>query len=409
MKSVLELWNSRLEEHIKEVRSYLRYMLNDHLLIVMIFLLAGGALWYQSWLKELPEAFPAEMATAAVLAAVLILSSVRTLFKEADLVFLLPLEGKMNPYLRKAKTYSFIQFMLPIILLFLLLGPLYLAVSSAGAWYLATGVLLLLLIWWNMDCDWYISFSQENISIAGDRLVRFALNAAVLYFVLSAMPVYALIIALLMGMLYMYYRRTAKGKGLRWDRLIRAEYRKKQSFYRLANLFTDVPKLRKEAKRRIYLDWILSSIKFGQEHVYLYMLSRAFIRGTDYLGVFIRLTVIAGAVAFFAETNLYGAIAVILAAIFLTGVQLISLVKHFDMLSLPDLYPVRTEVKSKSFYTLLRTILLTQGFLIGAVLMLKLEWIQGAASIGAAVVFVFIFVYGYVRRRVEAMTSRGNQ
>ncbi|AZB42245.1 ABC transporter permease [Bacillus sp. FJAT-42376] len=403
MKNVLELWGARLEEHIKEVRSYLRYMLNDHLLIVMIFLLAGGALGYQSWLKELPDSFPAEILIAAVFALILIFSSVRTLFKEADLVFLLPLEEKMHTYLKKAKGYSFIQSLIPLILLYLLLGPLYLAVSVSGTPYIYTGVLLLVLNFWNMESDWFISYSDDASSAIWDRIVRFALNAAVLYFVLTEHYLFAVIVIVLMLGLMIYYAKAAKGKGLKWDRLIRTELRKKQSFYRLANLFTDVPKLKKEAHRRAYLDWVLQSIRYGREHVYMYMFARAFIRSTDYLGIFIRLTVISGLVLGFADMSLWAAVLVTAGTIFLTGIQLIVLVRHFDMLSIPDLYPVHPETKLKSFLTLLRNILFVQGLILGAVLLVKMEWIQGAASIGGAIVFVLIFVSGYAKKRIEKM------
>ncbi len=39
MNNMSTIWQSRLEEHIKETRMYMKYMLNDHLVIVLIFLL----------------------------------------------------------------------------------------------------------------------------------------------------------------------------------------------------------------------------------------------------------------------------------------------------------------------------------------------------------------------------------
>lgn len=38
MNNMLDIWQSRLQEHIKETRMYMKYMLNDHLVIVLIFL-----------------------------------------------------------------------------------------------------------------------------------------------------------------------------------------------------------------------------------------------------------------------------------------------------------------------------------------------------------------------------------
>ena len=47
--------------------------------------------------------------------------------------------------------------------------------------------------------------------------------------------------------------------GLKWDLLIAQEEKRMASFYRLANLFTDVPKLKDTVKRRKWLDIIHST------------------------------------------------------------------------------------------------------------------------------------------------------
>lgn len=36
-KTTQSIWKSRLEEHIQDTRKYLKYMFNDHLVIVLIF------------------------------------------------------------------------------------------------------------------------------------------------------------------------------------------------------------------------------------------------------------------------------------------------------------------------------------------------------------------------------------
>lgn len=41
MNNMLDIWQSRLQEHIKETRTYMKYMLNDHLVIVLIFFSSG--------------------------------------------------------------------------------------------------------------------------------------------------------------------------------------------------------------------------------------------------------------------------------------------------------------------------------------------------------------------------------
>ncbi|MDI5790149.1 ABC transporter permease [Bacillus licheniformis] len=67
--------------------------------------------------------------------------------------------------------------------------------------------------------------------------------------------------------------------------------RRKQRFYRIANLFTDVPTL-ETGERRAYLDWMLRFIPYEQSRTFTYMYGRAFIRSNDYFGIVVRLTVI---------------------------------------------------------------------------------------------------------------------
>ncbi len=89
MNNMSTIWQSRLEEHIKETRMYMKYMLNDHLVIVLIFFIAGAASWYSKWVKDIPVHFPSFWVMAVLFSFVLTGSYVRTPLKEADLVFLL--------------------------------------------------------------------------------------------------------------------------------------------------------------------------------------------------------------------------------------------------------------------------------------------------------------------------------
>lgn len=41
-KTTQTIWKSRLEEHVQETRKYLKYMFNDHLVIVLIFSLQAA-------------------------------------------------------------------------------------------------------------------------------------------------------------------------------------------------------------------------------------------------------------------------------------------------------------------------------------------------------------------------------
>lgn len=87
-----ELWKERVRTFVDEIQRYLKYMLNDHFVFVMIFGGGAGIYYYSEWVKTLDENFPVAILMAAIVALTVAISPVITLLKEADIVYLLPLE-----------------------------------------------------------------------------------------------------------------------------------------------------------------------------------------------------------------------------------------------------------------------------------------------------------------------------
>ncbi|KUP34038.1 ecsB [Bacillus halotolerans] len=400
MNNMLDIWQSRLQEHIKETRMYMKYMLNDHLVIVLIFFIAGAASWYSKWIRDIPAHFPSFWVMAVLFSLVLTGSYVRTLLKEADLVFLLPLEAKMEPYLRQAFVYSYVSQLFPLIALSLVAMPLYFAVTP-GVSYAAVFVQLLLLKAWNQALEWRMTFQNDRSMKQMDLVIRFAANTLVLYFVFQSVYVYALVIYIIMAALYLYVSSAAKGKTFKWESHIEYELRRKQRFYRIANLFTDVPHLKKQAKRRAYLDFLLRFVPFEQRKTFAYMFARAFLRSSDYLGIQVRLTVIFALIMMYASASPMIAGILTVFTVFITGIQLLPLFGHFDHLALQELYPVKKEAKLKSYFSLLKTALSVQALLMAA----ASAYAAGAAGflyalIGSAVL-IFVILPSYMTARLK--------
>ncbi|MCY8978316.1 ABC transporter permease [Bacillus halotolerans] len=403
MNNMLDIWQSRLQEHIKETRMYMKYMLNDHLVIVLIFFIAGAASWYSKWIRDIPAHFPSFWVMAVLFSLVLTGSYVRTLLKEADLVFLLPLEAKMEPYLRQAFVYSYVSQLFPLIALSLVAMPLYFAVTPGASLlsYAAVFVQLLLLKAWNQALEWRMTFQNDRSMKQMDLVIRFAANTLVLYFVFQSVYVYALVIYIIMAALYLYVSSAAKGKTFKWESHIEYELRRKQRFYRIANLFTDVPHLKKQAKRRAYLDFLLRFVPFEQRKTFAYMFARAFLRSSDYLGIQVRLTVIFALIIMYASASPMIAGILTVFTVFITGIQLLPLFGHFDHLALQELYPVKKEAKLKSYFSLLKTALSVQALLMAA----ASAYAAGAAGflyalIGSAVL-IFVVLPSYMTARLK--------
>jgi len=47
------LWKERFRHFLKEVRTYSKYVFNDHLKFIFVFIIGAGAYYYQQWLQTL--------------------------------------------------------------------------------------------------------------------------------------------------------------------------------------------------------------------------------------------------------------------------------------------------------------------------------------------------------------------
>lgn len=134
---------------------------------------------------------------AVVFSLVLTSSYVRTLIKEADLVFLLPLEGKMEPYLKQAFNFSFISQLFPLIAVSIVALPLYSAVSSGGiTGYVLILAQMILIKGLNTAIQWRITYFQGKHVRWLDAALRFLLNMMLIYTVLQAAYVIAIVFIL---------------------------------------------------------------------------------------------------------------------------------------------------------------------------------------------------------------------
>ena len=397
-----KLWRDRAGGRMKDLGRYLRYIFNGHLVIVLLFFIGTAAFYYQDWIKSLSPSFPAPLIIAVIIGIFITYSPIYNFLLEADKVFLLPLEEKLKGYFFRSGVTSFVFQGYILLLILAVLIPIYAHVSGNGfGSFIPFFLVLLLLKAWNLAATWKIRFYVETSVHRWDFLIRYLLNAVFVYLLFKQANLLILIVigVIMIFYYYSFHGRTTK-MGLKWDQLIEAEEKRMASFYRLANLFTDVPKLKDTVKRRKYLDLLISRIPFSQEKTYLFLFARTFLRTSDYLGLFVRLTVI-GALAIYFISFGIGQLLLTILFIYLTGFQLLPLWNHHQNKLWVDLYPVSPKNKTASFHSLLMIILVIQTIIFALLIMLKGEWVYSLLVLGAGLVFSYFFVYFYSRSRLK--------
>ncbi|WP_042349649.1 ABC transporter permease [Bacillus massiliigorillae] len=384
-----ELWSSRFSLFIQELQKYLRYIFNGHLLFVLIIGLGGLAYYYSEWVKTLDHTFPAALILAVIIAIPLTNSPIYTLLKEPDMFFLLPIEKQLAKYFNKSIRLSFVVQSYVLLMFLAAAMPLYAAVENGAFsdffWILA---LLMVAKYMNLRLKWSMLKYQDVSSRLWDSGVRYCVNFALIYVTLSKAGVlYILLVLVLLAAITLYFNKVTQHKLLQWDTLISLESKRMLTFYRFANLFTDVPKLKEKISRRKWLDPLLSTISYKHENAYMYLYMRTFIRSSDYLGLFVRLTII-GILVLCSLTSLLPQLLGAGLFVYITGFQLIVLRKQHENLIWHDLYPIREEIKNKEIQRILVRLLVLQSLIFAVVGLIT----NGLSSLGAIIVVCIVII-----------------
>ncbi|PEF92774.1 MULTISPECIES: ABC transporter permease EcsB [Bacillus cereus group] len=397
------LWKERFRHFLKEVRTYSKYVFNDHLKFIFVFIIGAGAYYYQQWLQTLTPSFPAALVMAVLIGLVLTAGSIQTLLKEADLVYLLPVEEKLKPYFTKAFLFTFMIQLYIIAIVAAALAPLYFQqMKQTGAGYIWIVLAFVIVKAWNLFVAWEKSFlTDQNIQRA-DWLIRFILNGLFVYFLVERTSVLFIGGIVLLMVLYLaIMHQMVKGKPLNWEYLISEEGKKMMLLYRIANMFVDVPALKERVARRKWLDFILSMI--GEKRTYLYLYTRTFLRSGNYFGLYVRLLALGGVILYFIPF-LYGRFIVSLIFLYLIGYQLLTLWKHHRMKIWLDLYPVGGEEKKKDFLTLLNAILIIGSVIFTVIFALATkDFMMTGILLIVSILFSIGFVYQYGAKRIERL------
>ncbi|WP_254871051.1 ABC transporter permease [Bacillus sp. Marseille-Q1617] len=405
MNNAENIWKKRVIEYNQELQKYLKYMFNDHLLFVLIFALGGAAFTYNQWVKTLDPTFPAAYIMAVILGLILAWSPVYTFLKEADAVFLLPLENRLTGYFRKSIWISFMFQSYIQLLVLAALMPMYVAVSGNGfKSFLPLLVLVLALKVWNLYVRWFMLRFQEKEAHWIDSFMRFLLSGSILLLILSEASILMIAaVALIMAGYVFYFYHTAKKKNLKWDLLIHLEQQRMLMFYRIANMFTDVPKLKGKVHRRKWLDFIVKT-DFSQSQSYRNLYLRSLVRTSEFSGLYVRLTLI-GAVLIYTNQSFIVNILTSLLFLYLTGFQLVPLYKRFDYKIWVLIYPIAKELKTSSFKKVLNQSMMIQSIIFSLPLLLKGMWVEGVIILLAGFVFSLLFSQYYLNQRLKKMDN----
>ena len=401
-----EFYLKRQQKHRQSMMKYLKYILNDHFLLVMLISMGGFGLYYSEFIKTIPEDFVLGKVVGILFCVLtLFVGKVATLIKEADSIFVLPKERQMIHYFKEGLLRSIV---LPFVVLTLVTGimmPLLVATSSLEF----TDFYPILLTLWVLKLG-HLMLQVANLYLNTDKSIKLMsfiwLAASVTTMVVNVliMPWLGLPIAIIVvGIIYVQSKKMVEANPLDWEKAITLERKRMKKIYSFINLFTDVPGLSSNIKRRRYLDPILQKIKKEQGQTYTYLYSRVFLRGTEYSGLVLRLTIIGSLILIFSDQLILNGIISVL-FVYLIGFQLLPIYGEFDYMLMTQLYPVKNEMKLKAVQQLVGVVLVSVSLIFSLILVSRLEDKLGAVAIcGGLFVESFILTKIYGTKRLKKM------
>lgn len=401
-------YNVRLNRHLKKMMKYMRYVFNDHFVLVCIFLLGGLGFYYSQVLKTLPQNFVwGRPLVLLIWLVVLFIGRLATLAEEADMVFLLPKEPEVPAYLNRAMKHSLL---LPAVACLLIGGmtmPL-VVISSTFSFssFLSFFIMLVVLKISNLFLQKYDLYQLSNHQYRNAFGLWVLSSAAIMTVSLYTLPVFGPILAIVQVLLVkVILQKKETVVSLDWEKMVRKEKSRMYRIYQFIHLFTDVPEITSSVKRRKFADPLLNKLKKTTENTYLNLYARSFVRGSEYSGLFLRLVVLGGVMLFFLK-EFWISIAVALLFLYLIGFQLIPIYAQFDYMVMTQLYPVSQGQKKKAVSQLIFVLLVIAAVFYSVFVLITLPQKQEALLIMVALfVEVFLFTKAYVPYRLKKMEA----
>ncbi|KGA98071.1 ABC transporter permease [Alkalihalobacillus alcalophilus ATCC 27647 = CGMCC 1.3604] len=373
MKDGMSLWRERVGNYWNEAMRYLRLIANSGFLFTIYILILIGSSYYSQLLERLPENFPTLWIFTIIFALMLTRNKVRTFLKHPDIVFLLPYESQLNRYFKASIIYSFVWHVFYLFVVMVVLAPLFqLRLADEAGSFFYVILLLIIVKAWNMRVSWAEQRLQSESERISHTILRLFINLAFAYLVFTGAELLYLggLFVLMLVLLFFYYVGLEKKLVLKWEHLIDVDERMVMTFYRIANAFADVPQLRGKVRERKYLRFAVDFLVGRKKTVYTYLFARSFIRANDYLGIYVRLVVIAAMFLYGFQINWLQAVLLLL-FMHMVMMQLSTLWFHYDTNMWVDLYPINEDDKKEALTQVSFRLMLLMTFILFLVLLVS--------------------------------------
>lgn len=371
MNDAKTLYNLRQKEEVLEKLKYNKFIFNGHFLIFLTIMLGAFALGYSNWLKDIPQNINYRLIVSLVL-SICSIFPMRTLFREADKLYLLPFEKHLSTYIKKAITYSYInRLYLPVVILVIGLPLFYQLLGSEFHLYITVMVLSFIFPILGLVIKWF--WLKYGLEIWGVNVLLFIVFASGYYTTFKVGMLSGLLSIVILIALIILMENINRGTFYQWETLVSLEHNHKMNYYKFVNMFTDVKVLNERTVRRRYLDVFLKvprSKKFNQDYMYKYLFVRSFARGKDAFFIVLRFLIIGLLLIWWIDQSVISAILGAL-IMYLLILQLSQFYKQQAYGLWPQVWPVSEHQVIKGYHQFLINMMLILGVILSIIYIVK--------------------------------------
>lgn len=407
---MIELWKERLRRHQLDQFKYLRLIFNDTFVLAFIVLLGALGFWYSNILKTIHgELWFGKIVVVLLLFIVAQAGHLATLMEDPDSTFLLVREKEFYQYFKSAENYSrAVPIVLIAIVTFLLSPFAFQAASISVLNIVLLGVSVAAFKMLMLDVELLGLYNHHSIFGINSRLFVNVIYLIVLFVSIYTFPAIAAIVSIIAWLaVTTQTKKLAESGQLQWQKAISDENQRMFRVKRFYNLFTDVPGVTSKIKRRKWLDFLFNGIKLDHKNTYLYLFARGVVRNNEYMGLFVRLTIVQVVLLALID-NFYISLICEMLFIYLVGFQLKPYFKEVMQNLMQRLYPVSSQSKIHDFTKISNIMLLIQWFISIFAIVYKFGFSTNSVIILAAGLVVIIFLnYFYMPHQLKKYLSNG--
>ena len=378
MSNIENIFSDRRKKEQELKLTYSKYIFNSHLIMFLIIVLGAVLINYSKWIAiaSKVELYSVYTAATVVFSYYLVSTKIKTYIKEADAVFLLPLEKYYRKVGLKTVINSTVVHIITVIIFYFATKPITNLIGNIDR--LSIIMLLIVIIWNNLLKYLQVIHYKEIIWSKLLLFIVIFMQLLVVFFDDIAIRIIYLISIIVLAVFTYYIMKNAGNKlnakdqekyVVNWNQAADYDKHRIESYLKFVNMFVDVPLSGVKVARRKYFDILLPKLtkdNFKKENSFKYYYYRVFLRQENTVYLALRLMLLA-VLVIYSFNNTYVSGLAIISYSYLTIIQLVPLYKQMSNNIWHSILPVSEDIKIKSYKQLLTSVMIVTTLLLGVV------------------------------------------